>query len=503
MSRYLALEWDRAELRGIVAEVRGKRCTLERGFRTPLEAPPDGESPERPSATAIRRCLDSEGVRTRGIETLVAIGRSSVELRELVVSNVDDAELPDVVRQQAVRELSSVGEDTTLDFVPLDYADEESQSVVAAAVAEPFVAEVEQTCQQAKLEARRIGLRSFSSGWLLARRRGDRADVTMLVDPQSDEVDLTVIAHGQVVFSRTVRLANADSDEYESSLIAEIRRTQLAVHNTTVSESLTSICFWQGVSSDALRKRIDEELSLVVEDVDPLAEWELGPHAETDNRELLGRLASLFGMVEEEVFDGQQRFDFLHPRQPPEPQDHRWRWIAAAAVVAVIAGTIGFLGWQRLSALDKQISDLRRESAGLDRVIKRGAQQQQAAAVVGQWVDAEVIWLDQLRYLSVRFPPPQDAVLTRLEMARSASGSAGMDLYGMVRDASLVEPMENGLRSPRHEVRTKRGQQLAGDESYPWKFDTSLTVLPPTAGGEEAAEIATAWRTSSRQATAE
>jgi len=485
MSRYLAIEWDRHEIRFAVADVRGRRHTVQHLLHALM---PEGSNGDWATAdeigVMIRRVLQEHRIAARTATTLIGVGRSSIELRELRVPRVDEDELADVVRQHAMRELSSMSESSRLDFIPLDRGDDESQQVVAAAISNEDFQQVEATCAAAGIKPARIVMRSFASGSLLGENLsgGEGEEVVLLVDPQADDVDLTVLSNRQVIYSRTVRLAlGGASQSGEDALLAEIRRTTMAAQNQPQGSPVSAVCLWRGPSSGRLSERISTELSLEVRRVDPLEGWSLGGNLDQEVVADAGRYASLIGAITDELGGAGQPFDFLNPRQPPVEQDRRKLWISIAAAVLLLAGGVGFGAWRQVSALDQQITDLKRQSSDLDRLAKRAAAQQNAAAVIGQWAATDVVWLDELRYLATRFPPPRDAVLLRLSMASSSTGAAGMDLQGLVREPSLVETMENRLRDSRHDVRTKRGQQLAEQGPYAWRFDTSILVQPPAA----------------------
>ncbi|MFM7071647.1 MAG: type IV pilus biogenesis protein PilM [Planctomycetota bacterium] len=107
MSRILALEWDSREARVVVARRRGRTAVIEQAFAEPWEG----------AAPALDRMLAAHGLRR--VDTLVAVGRASIELRLLSLPPVPSEELPDIVRFQALKQFSSVGEDWPIDFVPV------------------------------------------------------------------------------------------------------------------------------------------------------------------------------------------------------------------------------------------------------------------------------------------------------------------------------------------------------------------------------------------------
>ena len=134
MPRLLALEWDAQEARFVLANLRRGSLLLEQAGSIPLPPAPEGE--KLPPATAgqiIRTSLAAH--RIGGAPALVVIGRSQVELRQLALPPAPDEELPELVRNLALRELSSASESSIVDFVRLATEPGEQQLVIAAALA--------------------------------------------------------------------------------------------------------------------------------------------------------------------------------------------------------------------------------------------------------------------------------------------------------------------------------------------------------------------------------
>jgi len=88
-----------------------------------------------------------------------------------------------------------------------------------------------------------------------------------------------------------------------------------------------------------------------------------------------------------------------------------------------------------------------------------------------------VVWLDELRDLSLRFPPARDAVVLRMSMTFSQSGGA-IDLEGLVRDPKIVVNMEGQVRDEYRKVVSKRVQERKLERDYTWLFETSISVAP-------------------------
>ena len=135
MSRLFAIEWDAAEARVAAGRARtGGGLILEHAFTVELPQGVAGgpETGSKEIGARIAKALAERGL-TRG-EALVAVGRTSIELRFLTLPPMPPEELPDSVRLQAVRQFSTLGDDWPLDFVLLDANKDRGTNVLAAAI---------------------------------------------------------------------------------------------------------------------------------------------------------------------------------------------------------------------------------------------------------------------------------------------------------------------------------------------------------------------------------
>ncbi|NUQ64428.1 MAG: hypothetical protein HUU20_18330, partial [Pirellulales bacterium] len=188
MQRFLALHWNQSEANGVVASLRGSRMVVERVFAISLREEAAGaESAE--GSVAQRLAAELKSQRLGRLDTVVALGRESVELRHLTLPAAPDEELPDLVRFQALRQFNNLEEQWPLDYVPLNAEGDPSRYVFAAAVRSELVEAVRQTCEAAGMKLARLVLRPSAAASLVARRLGDRAAGTLLiVNLEAEEV---------------------------------------------------------------------------------------------------------------------------------------------------------------------------------------------------------------------------------------------------------------------------------------------------------------------------
>src|SRR5438552_9446434 len=147
--RFVALEWDNREARVAVATVRSPGLLVEQVFSVPLAPRGDGPINEEQVGQTLAEALAARGVRRA--DALVAVGRGSIELKQLSLPPAPDDELAAMVRWQAQRDFHSLGEDWPLDFLTLAAAPDQPRTVLAAALPPEQLWHVAAICRTANL----------------------------------------------------------------------------------------------------------------------------------------------------------------------------------------------------------------------------------------------------------------------------------------------------------------------------------------------------------------
>jgi Tfp pilus assembly protein PilN len=147
-------------------------------------------------------------------------------------------------------------------------------------------------------------------------------------------------------------------------------------------------------------------------------------------------------------------------------------------MLAVVALVLGIYVWGELSEVREENAALRARLRELNETARKAVQQRDRIEAIAGWRARDVQWLDELRDLSVRFPPPRDAVLMRMTMRPAQSQGGVIDLQGLVRDPNIVVNMERQVRDRFRNVRSRRIQQRALEDDYTWLFETSVSVFP-------------------------
>jgi len=492
MSRLLALEWDAKEARIAVGRSRAGGVTVENTLTVPLPQREEGPAAAADVGAAIAKVLSHHGLSR--VETLVAVGRSNIELKFLSTPPVPPEELPDLVRFQAVKQFTTLGEDWPLDFVPISPNADGGTNVLAAAISSELVEQIKQTCSAAGVSVSRLVLRPFAAAALLKDQLGD-GNCRMMIDLLRDDADLTVLIGPQVIFPRTVRLpAINDSEALARVLLAEGRRTMIAAQNQLGGRRVEEIViFGDGQHHSTLKQLLEKELSLPVRLVDPFERVEVTGEAKASKPEFPGTFAPLLGMLLDEAVARPPIIDFLHPRKKPEPPNRRRLYAIAGAAVAALV-LVAVMGLQmRLWSLDGQIEDLRRQKADFEKQAKLSAKPVKDAALLDQFAAGDITWLDELSRTSQKFPAPEAARVDDISAQFLPKAGAKLHITGVADKHSTIRQIEDSLRDKQHRVYGQGGTIDPQLKGLQWRFEEDISVEP--AGGATKAPAASKLRT--------
>jgi hypothetical protein len=488
MARFLALDWDRHEARYVLATTSGRKVTVLSAQSVPLA---DGDEAPSPGPGALLRKALPRGKAAR-TQVLVGLGRGSIELMHFTVPPATDKELPELVLNQAIRESQSVTEDTLLDFVAVNDTAGEPRRITAATIEPAELERVKGICKDAGLKPQRMLLRPFASASLFARTETAAEAPCLLVNRVGDEVDLSIMAGGRAVFSRTARLHDASDEEKTTrQIVVEIGRTlAVASQDQLVGGTIETVYVFGGPEEYAeLIELIGAEIPLVAKIIDPFKAVGIRQSQYPDDA---GKYASLLGMLVDEAHSAGHAIDFLNPKKKPKPPNRAWIAAAAAGVLAVFGLWTWYQAHGEFVELDAQIANLNSDYSKVHRQIQEAAlphvgqlkgrrvdYARTLGAVRGQieaWDTADVNWLDELRDLSLRLPSSRDILLLRMNMAPSRAGGGIVSFNGLVRDPLVVVRMETDIRDYFHGISSRHQQQRSQSGDYTWSFETSIVA---------------------------
>lgn len=466
MPKKLAIDWDETELRFVAAQCTATQITVTDAAVVPMM--PSG------IFETLRKTIAERGLEKT--ETLVAIGRGKAELRELQLPPVPDEELPDIVRFQAIRSFASAGESATIDYLVTNRS-EANVNAIAAAVAPAKLAEVKEICSDASLMVKRITLRPLSAAafYLTRPKLSLGSGDVVLIDLLSDDAEIVVARGGKVIFVRTVRMPSGESAR-PRALVNELKRSLLACG----CKSPDKMVLW---GRDSVHRGdvevLSEALDAPVEVVNPFDLVDVEAKLKDQLPSHVGRLAPLVGLLACEETHADRLIDFLHPRERVEEKpDHR-RTALLIGVPVAAAILLGYLGYRKLSNLDAEIDRLNQANAAMKEPVKEAEQFIAETEKIDQFLDADAIWIDEIRTLAKKLPPAEEVILKSIVATSDIrSGVSTIVLSGSATNPSVIEKLESSIRDENHSVTSEGASEQDAKNAYRWVFTEKIAIPP-------------------------
>ena len=478
MARYIALDWDRIEARVIVARATGNEISIDKVAAVPITLDGQGQDTNFDGLEEqLKSVLRSE--RPGKAPVLAAIGRSAIELRTLKLPPAPEDELPEMVRFQAMREFSSLTEETPLDFVALGDAAQEPGEVVAAAIPLDLSRQLDNALIEQGCEIARSTLRPCSASSLAMRRDPKSAvGVSLVIAQQADSAELSVVKNGMVVFTRSFRLpAGWHPGETGEPLLGEVRRTIVAAQNQLSGTKIDRIVMFGTETEHAgLRERLEDRTKLDVTLLDPFE----GIRVSGAPAEQPERFAALIGMLKDEAAAVRPAFDFQNPRKKPEPESHSRTYLLYAATAATVALGLVFLVWWQFNSLNKKISKQKLAINALKRDNKYLAPEITLQNKLDHWKKGDKNWIEELHYISTsdELTPDDFRVETLSARSLTSTDNTGIiELSVRARDGAKKK-LQDALYDDDHAIVSGTSTVKKDDERYPAQFKTSITLKP-------------------------
>jgi Tfp pilus assembly PilM family ATPase len=432
----------------------------------------------------LRRELQQRGVKS--CRLLVGLPRSHVETVDLELPPATEHELPTMVRHEVFRQLTDLSDAAIIDYIDKPNDAGSSHKVQAVVLRPEMSAKIHAIGEAAGHPPARIVVRWFAIASLFERLTGEEHSASLLLNLMEMEADMSVLADGAVRFSRTVRLPDTPPGHPDLSRIAdEIRRTLAVVPLDSNHEAGVEHIYMFGdlKENNDFIERLAEQLQLPVSLLDPRVGVQLRASQDPQS---VNRYTALIGMVRDEA-TSTAPIDFTSPRQPPEPPKLGRKLAFYTAVVAVVLLIVGY----RLTAdlndarneTQQLATDLERENQLLEKLISKT----RVVDSVEQWRATEINWLRELRELSQRFPPADQAMVQGLTMAPSVGGESVISMSVRVNEPSTISRLETSLRDEFHRVSSQRIAHSSNRPTFPFQFDTTVRVRPRPTADQEAA----------------
>lgn len=478
-NRLVAFEWDSNELRVALARNKGKAAVIDEAFSIPFN-----EKGAAVNADEIGSLLGKE-LQQRGIpkgDALVAVGRANLELRFLTTPPSPPEELPDLVRFQAMRQFTTLGDDWPLDYSPLGNTTDGSTNVLATTISPEIVGQIRSVCTAAGLTPSHLVLRPFAAAALLRKWHGDER-CRMTVEQLGEDADLAVTIGPDVVYPRTVRLPSNDAppEVRNRALIGEIKRTIVAAQNQLGGRRVEQIIlFGDERKLPELQAAWKNDLQMELRVVNPFSLVEVSESLQRAPVGAPGAFAPLLGVLTDETAGRSHTIDFLHPRKRPPPVNHNRLYMLIGGAAATLAASLLFLALWNLRSLDAEVSDLTQELGRQTKFVDQGKGVRNKAIELDKFTSADVNWLDELDRLSQRFPTAEQArAEDLLALGKQNQGGGNLVVQGLADQPDTISAMETAFRDTDRTIVGSGSKKDTRATDLSWRYREEIVVHGP------------------------
>lgn len=531
MANWLSITWENDRLMLLSARIHNGSATFDRAaelkLQSNIDVPPDdspsdsGESADwrtkRSTTPSLKKQLE-EYIRKNRLgkaETVVLLSRADVEVRSMLFPPVPVDELPDLVKFQASKEFNSYDPSSPLDYFITNKLENVSRStlfpairagkqgkadartsasggapkhVLASTLRSDVFQKIQKFCDDLNLSLRRIVLRPCEAAYLLRRKNTFNPERTVLfVELDANETSQTVLYQGEPVFMRSPKIScpeDVGNPDFAARLIAELKRTRIAVRNEIQGVTVDQVVLC-GVSKGfgELAGQVSKGLDVPVLTFDPWEEISCGAELKkelTEKRaEPIERFAPLIGATIRAGKGDASEIDFCNPKKRSEPVGRRQLVTAAVATVLfLVLGAVGY-GYFYQSSLIKENGRLSNQKTALERTAQTVGVQRVQLKAIEDWLADDVNWFEQLGWLSRNAPDSRDMILNEIVLNANHGGSMG--LKTLVRNSSIVSPMEERLRDDHHDVKSSEKGEVKGNPLYGFRFNLSVFLSKESA----------------------
>ena len=414
MARYLALDWDQNHLYLVAATLRGSKVKVDRAadWQLDVTAPGDPET----LGHLLRERLKQAGIAPAPV--LVSLARDRVILKELRFPTVPEAEEADVVRFQAVKELTDAADEVIIDYAPLTDRSAPEQRALALIARKEIIERYQALCEAAGLRLNAVTPRAF--GIAAAARQAMSADggETPAPEPADGAVAVVALAEKWAEFCvlRGDTLVLARTLAVGPALAAEIRRNLTVYDGQAQQRPIQAIYLSTGCDAE-LRKRLGDLVEVPIYTFDPLAE------ADVDVPGNPGGFAGAVGLLCALARRGRVPVNFVQPRKaaPPSNRQNVRILVAAVALLVLFIGLF-VAGRFLVAATEREAVAAENEEKNMVAQTADALRKGKPIHALGDW--ESLVWLDELYDLTARvaavnaqFADPKDRTVVGPDMS--------------------------------------------------------------------------------------
>jgi hypothetical protein len=315
------------------------------------------------------------------------------------------------VQFQVSKELTESLDEVVLDYVPTGSAGPNGErQALALVIRRELLATYETLCRAAGLKLLAVTPRPFGllACWKHVVGLGapvpERTDVAVaLLTVEEHGAEFSIVHGGKLLLARSLAAG--------PTLASEVRRN-LAVYAAHSAQHPVGAIYVAGGEEHApFRARLQASLGIPVHAIDPFAGAQRPEIPATDR----GGFASAVGLLLARGDQSPLPINFAKPKKPKPPRDvKKTRLIAAAGVAAAFLLLGVFYCYGLLADKQKRFEEVNTRKRTLETELAKMEEDDKRIALVEDWVQSGLVWLDELYDLTSRFPDPETIRLTSL-----------------------------------------------------------------------------------------
>ena len=484
MSRFLAVDWDGAEVRFVFGNQSQEKLSVLKIGAEPIPQEDTTTTASVPAnlGAALQRLLRSHNV-PASANSLFAVGGAFAEVMYFTLPPSKDDEIPELLKNQAIRDMPNFSESYAIDFLPLGEASAAPRKVIAIAQSRTELKAIQNLgrtarCKPKKIEYRAAATAAFVLGSGLIE---EDAAPTLVANLLADELDLVVLQNQKAVYLRSIKLPEKnDPKQIEEKVFQEITRTCAVGLPGDSEESIQSVLFLAGEGESAALLEQLRKVSLDVRTVDPLQTARVQV---SEKPRFPGRFASLLGMLLVEASGQKPAIDLLHPKSKPQPPNYVGVALLSLFLFGLILGGLYYWNSAQLKTLTGQRDEVQKKNEELLVTFNQWAAPYQMLDNARVFDTRDVVWLDTLRDIAPHFPEQQDMMINQMEyISGPISGntyySGLIRVSAMVRDPTVIHTLKQNLEAKgMYFVFPVTPTQNPAGGGYPWIYRFSIGCL--------------------------
>ncbi|MDR0338560.1 MAG: hypothetical protein LBI18_15925 [Planctomycetaceae bacterium] len=488
--RFLAVDWSDAECRYLLASLqRGGGIAVQKAGIAAMEvvsAKKDNDSEKTPKlnelpdlVATLRTILKEE--RIGSCSLLLCLDRSKTELLYQTLPPCRELEIPVLLKNQVLREHSGFSEHDPLDYLILGSTVEDNVRVLAATIPLSYRQLLVRSFRSIRCSLQRIGLKSLVVAGLVFRSDvvPENFEPGLVVYAVENEVDLILVEGQQILSVRSIRLPDQlVFSEVVSKIATEVERTVMIGDEHVAGQPIQKV-FLLGVEESwtPLIQMLTEQ-GLIVSVINPFRISGVQTAAVPEQPEYF---APLLGLLFEQQTLSKNSIDFLHPKEAAKPTNYFRSVFLAVLLFCICCLGFYYWNWEVVRGMEGELVRVKEEH---QKVTAQFQQIQPGFNVLNQtrnWDVQSVVWLDELRELSLVLPSDQDLVVSQMTFSileNNARFSGMIQMNGMVRDPSVLLKLQTDLqRQGVYLMQFPAPSSNPAGGGYPWLFRVSIYRL--------------------------